>query len=520
MYSTIMKHQIKKQLFELTLFQRKDAYRIQQLVSEHYRTHLIHILEKVFDELAPLNDILRIEKLEIDLGVINEREIESRRWEDIIFKKLTEQLSLMMQNRESFPEMSILEKNESVADQWLHYMQHGYLPYNASKADGEWLLQVLTSFASDYKSITALRALIHGSELATERIVLQHNVSFVVALLEALCSTSQKFIPEIIDELTDLVEWLNQLKEDKIEGGRNAIALQVWCRVLQVAARRSMPMDERNLVFHLVEYFSTGITEHQNIPGKYLSKKRKTGLVLKQIVNSIKLQKANENRQTGIKILSGKSTDAADSIIPVISPISDAPIEKINSTEKTSSYESGQKMNEEWRGREKEDSIYVKNAGLVLIHPFLPRFFTNLSLIENEGFIKPEFHQKALLLLHFLATGEMEVDEHALVTAKLLCGYPLHRPVQKQFNLTAGEKDECELLIKNIVGQWDILGNTTADGLRQGFLQREGKFTSEKGKQTIYIEPQAIDLLLDYIPWSISMVKLPWMNDILWIDWH
>src|SRR5687768_14627419 len=221
-----MKHQIKKQLFELTLSQRKDAFRVQQLVSEHYRTHIIHLLEKVFDELAPPDDILRIDKLEIDLGIIHEREIETRRWEDLLFKKLSEQLSLMMQNRESFPELTVLEKHESIADQWLHYMQHGYLPYNATKTDGEWLLQVLTAFASDYRSITALRALIHGSDIAAERIVLQHNVSFLVALLEALCSTSQKSIPAIIEELTDILEWQNQLKEDKIEGGRKGISLQ------------------------------------------------------------------------------------------------------------------------------------------------------------------------------------------------------------------------------------------------------------------------------------------------------
>ena len=512
-----MKHQIKKQLFELTLSQRKDAYRVQQLVSEHYRTHIIQLLEKAFDELAPAEDILRIEKLEIDLGIIHEREIETRRWEDLLFKKLTEQLSLMMQNRETFPELTVLEKNESIADQWLHYMQHGYLPYNATKADGEWLLQVLTAFASDYRSITALRALIHGSDIATERIVLQHNISFLVALLEALCSTSQKAIPVIIEELTDILEWQNQLKEDKIEGGRKGISLQVWSRVLQVAARRSMPMDETNLIHQLVEYFSIGIAVHEHIPVKYFSKKRKTGLILKQIINGIKRQKENENRETGIRTPASK-LNGVDKAIPVNSL--NPSVERNISIEKPSVFDSGQLMSEGRGGREKEDSIYVKNAGLVLIHPFLLRFFSNLSLIENEEFISAESHQKALVLLHFLATGEMEVEEHALVTAKLLCGYPLHKPVQKQFDLTAGEKEECELLIKNIVGQWDILGNTTADGLRQGFLQREGKFSSEKGKQTLYIEPQAIDLLLDYIPWSISMVKLPWMNDILWIDWH
>jgi hypothetical protein len=514
-----MKHQVKKQLFELTLSQRKDAYRVQQLVSEHYRTHIIQLLEKVFDELAPPDDILRIDKLEIDLGIIHEREIETRRWEDLLFKKLSEQLSLMMQNRESFPELTVLEKHESIADQWLHYMQHGYLPYNATKTDREWLLQVLTAFASDYRSITALRALIHGSDIATERIILQHNVSFLVALLEALCSTSQKSIPVLIEELTDILEWQNQLKEDKIEGGRKGISLQVWSRVLQVAARRSMPMDETNLIYHLIEYFSIGIAVHQHIPVKYFSKKRKTGLIFRQIINGIKRQNENEKRETGIGTPASKIA-GIDITIPLNSPKSNPSAEKDIPFEKPSVFESGHLMNEGRVEREKEESIYVKNAGMVLIHPFLLRFFSNLSLIENEEFVTAESHQRALVLLHFLATGEMEVEEHALVTAKLLCGYPLHKPVQKQFDLTAEEKDECELLIKNIVGQWDILGNTSADGLRQGFLQREGKFSSDKGKQTLYIEPQAIDLLLDYIPWSISMVKLPWMNDILWIEWH
>ena len=30
----------------------------------------------------------------------------------------------------------------------------------------------------------------------------------------------------------------------------------------------------------------------------------------------------------------------------------------------------------------------------------------------------------------------------------------------------------------------------------------------------------ALDILLDYLPWNIHLVKLPWLKDSLYVDWR
>ena len=67
---------------------------------------------------------------------------------------------------------------------------------------------------------------------------------------------------------------------------------------------------------------------------------------------------------------------------------------------------------------------------------------------------------------------------------------------------------------------WTVLMSTSPDGLREGFLQREGKLTlSDHGNWKLRVEQKSIDILLGYLPWGISMVKLPWMENLLVVEW-
>lgn len=169
---------------------------------------------------------------------------------------------------------------------------------------------------------------------------------------------------------------------------------------------------------------------------------------------------------------------------------------------------------------ERADGIYLNQAGLVLLHPFLTYYFEAVGLISDNAFRHEYAQQIAIALLHYLATGETIAPEYALVLPKLLCGWPLNDPVMGGLELPAAALTEAENLLETVIQYWDVLKNTSPDGLRQGFLQRQGKLTRvETGGWKLRVEQQSIDILLSRLPWGVSMVKLPWMAEVLVVEW-
>src|SRR5690606_18891920 len=51
------------------------------------------------------------------------------------------------------------------------------------------------------------------------------------------------------------------------------------------------------------------------------------------------------------------------------------------------------------------ESIQVSNAGIVLIQPFLKKFFGKLGLVEGKDFQNEFCRERAVCLLHYLGTG-------------------------------------------------------------------------------------------------------------------
>jgi hypothetical protein len=124
-------------------------------------------------------------------------------------------------------------------------------------------------------------------------------------------------------------------------------------------------------------------------------------------------------------------------------------------------------------------------------------------------------------LLHFLATGQESAPEYALALPKLLCNIPLETPVAALTGLTGPDKDEAMALLEAVIGHWQALRNTSPDGLRGTFLVRPGKLSLRgDGDYLLRIETQTFDILLDDLPWGISIVKFPWMEKLLWVEWE
>jgi hypothetical protein len=162
------------------------------------------------------------------------------------------------------------------------------------------------------------------------------------------------------------------------------------------------------------------------------------------------------------------------------------------------------------------DDVVVENAGVVLLHPFVPQFFDSVGIAKDGTLVHPA---RGALLLHHLATGALTAEEYELVLAKILCGIPMETPVPREPPVTANEQGEAIKLLESAVRHWAVLRGTTADGLRGNFLIRRGRIELRQDDWLLRVEPCSYDMLLESLPWGIAHLKFPWMSRLMQIEW-
>lgn len=165
---------------------------------------------------------------------------------------------------------------------------------------------------------------------------------------------------------------------------------------------------------------------------------------------------------------------------------------------------------------EDEGSIYIGNSGLMIVAPFLPVFFKRVGLLENDS-IKD--HAKAILLLHYLATGCTSAAEYEVVLPKILCGLEPEHPVNLQLEWQEGWSLECRDLLLSVIEYWAVLKDTSPEGLREAFLQRNGKLSKSEKGWLLQVEQRPYDMLLQQLPWNLTMIKLGWMKTMIRTEW-
>jgi hypothetical protein len=217
-------------------------------------------------------------------------------------------------------------------------------------------------------------------------------------------------------------------------------------------------------------------------------------------------------------------------------------------------------------GRLSEHSfpLLVHQAGLIILHPFITRLFENTKIIEKGmANISPFALARSAALLHFLAVGDEKpdekldkdaLDEYALDKYTLdkytLDKYELDKYELDKFELDKeiyeyeldfikvllglnpetplpvcggllhpGDQEEAESLLGSVIEHWSILKNSSIQGLRSSFLQRQALLREDEYGWNLHVERKPFDMLLEHLPWSISIVKLPWMKKALYAEW-
>lgn len=170
-------------------------------------------------------------------------------------------------------------------------------------------------------------------------------------------------------------------------------------------------------------------------------------------------------------------------------------------------------------GLDKDETVLIANAGLVLTAPFLPYFFRGLGLVDKTGFVSTEAQHRAALLIQALLDESHEYEESDLLLNKILCGIAPEEAIPVAFAASALEKEEIPNLLDAMAAQWTALKSTSGQAMAQGFFPREGSLRQTDKGYLLHIPRTSIDILLNRLPWTLSIIKLPWMNETLFVEW-
>lgn len=179
---------------------------------------------------------------------------------------------------------------------------------------------------------------------------------------------------------------------------------------------------------------------------------------------------------------------------------------------------------------EEGEPIYVGNAGLVLANPYLPTLFRKLGILQEpeeggedeedgEGLGNRAAASRAVHLLQYLVDGRTSAPEPELVLNKVLCGLAPETPVDVDYEPGDEERETLDDLLRTMLSNWPALSGTSVAGLRETFLQRDGRLTRREDGWYLKVQRKTLDVLVDQVPWSLAVIYPRWMPAPLHVDW-
>ena len=538
----MQRHIIKRQVLDLQVPSQKDSFELQNRVSSLYRNKIIPLMDTVLSQLSDSGEIHRIDSLEIDLGTIDTNDLEAQflaKVEQQLRRRLTK--TIESSDREQTQQESFVQTNESQAaaipprrlrpssshlkqpdstksqlEIFKHFIQTGTLPWWAKQLSQPELakcLEDLITMQPEKIKPVLLRTLQDQQQL--RRLIEQFSDANLLAMVQLLAPDLPNIIANFNTDLSSTLKSVDLLTHFS----SNRLRLEQWRGILFSLMSNTATESKQQLIRQTVLHIATsfGIFYHTLIENIVITiaqlqqSEHHFDSDLPEIIEQIHNAKSNQQRdqpQTNTKQLTEKQSIKKH--LDTRSP------ETLNNKLQQLEQEKLQRSRERFND---SDELYLANAGLIIFWPFLARLFETLDLVQEQEFKNAESAERAVHLLQYLVDESSETAEHLLPLNKLLCGLDLMEPVSASINISEQEKAECEKLLTAVIQHWTALKSTSIDGLRKAFLQREAILRVRDGGWLLQVERVTHDILLDNIPWNIRMVKLPWMEDMIYVEW-
>lgn len=468
-----MTHRIRRQILELELPREEGARALQQRAGRLFQEKVLPALDAHFSQLAPADRIVRLDRLEIDLGHLGETN-----WEQRFVERCVEQISLQVSEavagKGEKPVTVQLDPAENAWQIFLEFLETGTFPWYArglSISDLENLLDTAIRKRADLLR-NQLLPVLKRKPAALRRFVWQFRPAFSAGVIEAVLGLSPGWIEKV-------VQLRQQQTGQPVKATERAVIVQKLVESPDLHLAPNPP--ESSL---LAAWFNAEKAEDHNAiqGGPNNEKYDEPG----QTLPGSTAENIPDNGDQPARATKARSTGQKPALHPSL-----------------------------------EKGMFVDNAGVVLFAPYLPAFFNHLELTDGPVFKSETTQMRAVHLLYFLACGSDQPEEQVLPLSKLLCGIPLDDSIPKDIALTAQEKTEAGQLLEAVIRNWPALKNSGPDGLRQAFIRRNGHLVWQESRQSwlLRVERLGHDILLDRLPWTISVVKLPWMDEMVQVEW-
>ena len=478
-------HIIEKVLVEVNTSRLETAHSIRNTIDVFLKNELFPKLEVLFDEYKFHDEIIRFDELTLDLSVPKGNDFSQLT--DEIYRQLKEKIDRQMPFKKelkiNYTESYETEKQnirrisgeQNSGDVFLFFLENGYLPWygKEEQIDSFTLPENWEKNLDNKEFFRKLDQILGRSETAADRFILQFPDETVTAYLRR--------------------------KNLRIHAETSAI--------LKVS--QNLDKNGRRVFLKLLIRLA-----HDDFPG--VSK------IFDRLIFGVMMEEKRLLKKPGVPGIE-ELKRLFECILPG-NALQYSVLEKIDRLIEgepliPNEMHQPQETKPEPFFEKEDNQIGVQDAGLILLHPFLKQFFTTTGIIGKQGILTHENFDLAVQSLHFLATGNENAFEGNLVFEKFLCGVPLKMPIQKQSLLTDLIKNEANELLIEVVRHWPALKNTSADGLRQMFIQRDGKLFQEDDRYKLIVERKAQDVLLESLSWSIAVIKLPWISNLLFTEW-
>nr|VFJ43054.1 MAG: hypothetical protein BECKDK2373B_GA0170837_100434 [Candidatus Kentron sp. DK] len=556
----MQRHVIRRQVLELGISRQQDAHRLQGEFARVYRQRVVPLLDRCCTDLAGPDTIHRIESLEIDLGHVDPDRLEA----DVmagIGKRIEAALAARIgsgsgrvgtepdasHNRRGPSEGTAPSDNatpgklgDATPEKSLPRYPTGLRRKAPLETDSQ--LELFTRFArtgtlpwwADFSRTDlpdeALRHLIHEApdrlrsllrRFAREvrslrRIVHHYGRERLAALFVLLSPALARALPDFPRRLAELVRRSKLLSE----GARSQGGHRVWEAALRLAALPGLQRPEalgfvRDLLMEVAADFEIGyaalVTEFH------------------ETVREGRTNVAGNGLRSGIETLY-REVRGEPPRVDVSGEVSSRMSSQVSSAGRGEADASGLAPNGApgenhasvggFGTDADEDRIYLGNAGLVILWPFLGHFFGHLGLLTEEKRFRDEAAmQRATGLLQCLVTEDSSPPEFQLPLNKLLCGMELDEVFDFGPPVTEAEAEEGENLLRAAIAQAPILKEMSIPAFRNTFLLRQGILSARDGAWLLRVERETYDVVLDRFPWTVDWIRLPWMPMALRVEW-
>lgn len=597
-------HIVRKLIVEIEASTREEATDVQNRFYNEYRRLILQILEDLFNRLVSEKEVIRVEKLEINLGSIQPEQMLfevpeklKKEAEEAISKLLYEVRSAgngsasVRMTGSSGETITVEASRESRSlaelDLLAHLLEFGVLPWtgdaqkkvnlrtlvaNAMADEPEQLRQVLLRFKNKEYIFRRLAIQLPEDQLRYLASIIGSGFSsklseqigelqqWIKALPDRLSKNESAAIAALQDAISRHYLWTEtllffarsnqgQLSESTTEAARENYFVFLLKRLFEQVRfweKISSALPAGKQISASVEKaFLSLVKEKTSVPA-FIRKSpagEKTGAASGKAASGKEKEETHLHKKTSAgkeeemrsakKNTAGKKKNAKEEKIKTSSLETDKPGEAAKKEQEAAKQKEIAARKKEATAREKEtvpespeadEGIYIGNAGLVILAPYLSRFFEHRGLVKDRKFISEESSWKAVHLLQYIAEGDDTPDkehhEHELVLNKIFCGLDIAEPVPAVLELSAEDKEDATDLIKAVIANWPLIKNVSPHGFQSTFLHKEGKLMRQDKDWGLKIHrDSAVDMLIDRLPWGISIVRLPWMKTTVFTEW-